>query len=143
MRQLADFLCIAVAFNHLTNLLLRAFYIAALTEHHAEATVTRLVIGTGQHQVTQTRHAHKGGGIGTQRCAQARHLGQTSGDQRSTCVRTKTDTVGHPSTDGNHVFHRAAQLYTDEIGVTVNAEALAAVQQLLEIVREGLVSGCQ
>ena len=35
----------------LANLLLRALHIHALTEHHAEAAVTRLVIGAGEHQI--------------------------------------------------------------------------------------------
>ena len=39
MRQFADFFRIAVAFHHLTNLLLRALYIHALTEHHAKTAV--------------------------------------------------------------------------------------------------------
>ncbi len=50
VRQFADFFSIAVAFNHLTNLLLRAFYIHALTEHHAKAG-SCTVVGTGQHQI--------------------------------------------------------------------------------------------
>ena len=143
MRQLADFFGIAVAFHHLANLLLRVFHIAALSEHHAKAAVTRLVVGTGQHQIAQASHPHKGGRIGTQRFAQAGHLGQTAGDQRRTGVGTKTNAVGHPGANRNHVLHRAAQLHADKIGVAVNAEALAAVQQLLEIVGEGPIGGGQ
>ncbi|MFH4189427.1 hypothetical protein WAJ24_23950, partial [Acinetobacter baumannii] len=52
---------------------------------------------------------------------------------------TKTDTVGHPRTNGNDVFHRAAKLHANEIRVTVNAETFAAVQQLLKIISKGLI----
>ncbi|CSI00876.1 Uncharacterised protein [Shigella sonnei] len=139
MRQFADFFRIAVAFHHLTNLLLRALYIHALTEHHAKTAVTRLVVGTGKHQIAQPRHAHKGGRIGTQRRAKTRHFSQPTGDQCRTRIRTKTDTVGHPRANGNDVFHRTAKLHTDEIRVAVNAETFATVQQLLEIIGKGLV----
>ena len=143
MRQFANFFGIAIAFNHLTNLLLRAFYIAALSEHHAKAAVTRLVIGAGQHQVAQPCHSHKGGRIGTQRFAQAGHFGQATGDQRSTRIRAETDAVRHPGPDGNDVLHRAAQLHADKIGIAVHAEAFAAMQQLLKIVGKCLVGGRQ
>ena len=127
MRQFADFFRIAVAFHHLTNLLLRALYIHALTEHHAKTAVTRLVVGTGKHQIAQTCHAHKGGRIGAQRRAQTRHFSQTTGDQRRSRIRPETDTVGHAGTNRNDVFHRAAKLDTNEIRVAVNTETFATV----------------
>ncbi len=62
--------------------------------------------------------------IGAQRCAEAGHFHQPTGNQRRTRIGAEADAIRHTCPDGNDVFHRAAELHADKVRVDVDAEAL-------------------
>ena len=54
--------------------------------------------------VTEAGHAHKGFRIGAQRCAEAGHFHQPTGNQRRTRIGAEADAIRHTCPDGNDVF---------------------------------------
>ena len=97
----------------------------ALRQQQADLAVAAEVASGGEHQVAQAAQAHEGFGARTQRQAQAGHLGQAPGDQRSTGIEPKLQPVTQAGGNGQHVLDRTAHLDTDHVVAGIDPQGRA------------------
>ena len=79
--------------------------------------------GAGGDEIAQAREARVGAGIGAERRAEARHLGQAARDQRRARVVAVAEPVADARGDRDHVLGRAAELHAAHVRRRVDAEA--------------------
>ena len=129
--------CREHAFHDLPDLSLSLLRGLAGRECETEAPVARLVVRTGQDQVTQAGEAHEGLLLGAQCDAEPHHLRQAARDQRDAGVGAEPEAVGDARADRQHVLDCAADLDADHVAGSVGPEPLAgeAAGQRHRIVR--------
>jgi hypothetical protein len=89
------------------------------------ASVWPQVAGGCQHQVAQARQAGEGFGACAQRHAEARHFGETPGNERRACVEPQLQSVTETCRNRQHVLDRTAHFDANHIVAGVDAQGRA------------------
>ena len=74
--------------------------------------------------------------VGPERDSQSNHLGQSTGDQRGSCIQTQFQAIHHAGRNGHDVFERPSQLSPDKIRSGIYAESCGH-EHHLQVSREG------
>ena len=112
------------ALDLLTDGLARRRDAFAARQRQSEAAIARLIVGTGQGQITDAGESHEGIAFRAEGKTQAANLRQPAGDQRRAGVRAETQAVGDTRRDRHHVLTRAADLDADHVIADIRAEGL-------------------
>src|SRR5712692_974647 len=95
---------------------------AALAQLHAHGAVAAERAGARQHQIAHAGQPRESFAQPAQRAGQTRHLRKAASDQRGGGVVAEAQSLADSCSDGDDVFHRAAQLDAGDIVIRIQPE---------------------
>lgn len=110
----------------------------AEAEAFADSAIAAVAADAGGDQVAQAGESEEGLLVGSERDAEASHLGESARHQRGLGVVAVAESIADAGRDGNDILQRSGQFDAEQVAICVDPEAIGR-EKLLSVCGKGVV----